>query len=84
MHLSIDINSGDIVLLDEISWMGSKDPTFIPKLKGWWDKQTMHLLVVFCGSVSTSIEENILKSTAFFGRINLTLTFIASSILPIF
>ena len=29
---------------------------------------------MFCGSVSTWIEENILKSTAFFGRVNLTLT----------
>lgn len=53
--------------------MGSKDPSFIPKLKVWWDKQTMHMLLVFCGSVSTWIEENILKSTAFFGRINLTM-----------
>lgn len=73
-HLSLHIKPGDIILFDEISWMGSKDPTFIPKLKAWWDKQTMHMLLVFCGSVSTWIEENILKSTAFFGRIHLTLT----------
>lgn len=73
-HLSLHINPGDIILLDEISWMGSKDPSFIPKLKAWWDKQTIHVLLVFCGSVSTWIEENILKSTAFFGRINLTIS----------
>ncbi|WP_339041631.1 ATP-binding protein [Candidatus Lariskella endosymbiont of Hedychridium roseum] len=72
-HLSLHINPGDIILFDEISWIGSKDPTFIPKLKAWWDKQTTHMLLVFCGSVSTWIEENILKSTAFFGRVNLTL-----------
>ncbi len=54
--------------------MGSKDPSFIPKLKAWWDKQTMHVLLVFCGSASTWIEENILKSTAFFGRVNLTIS----------
>jgi AAA+ ATPase superfamily predicted ATPase len=30
-------------------------------------------VLVFCGSVSTWIEENILKSTAFFGRVNLTI-----------
>lgn len=65
---------GDIILFDEISWMGSKDPTFIPKLKVWWDKQSIPLLFVICGSVSTWIEENILKSTAFFGRINLNMT----------
>jgi len=73
-HLSLNIKPGDIILLDEISWMGSKDPSFIPKLKTWWDKQTAHIVLVFCGSVSTWIEENILKSTAFFGRINLTIS----------
>ena len=73
-YLSLHVKQGDIILFDEISWMGSKDATFIPKLKAWWDKQTTHILIVFCGSVSTWIEENILKSTAFFGRINLTLT----------
>jgi len=73
-HLSLHIKPGDIILLDEISWIGSKDPAFIPKLKAWWDKQTMHVLLVFCGSVSTWIEENILKSTAFFGRVNRTIS----------
>jgi len=73
-HLSIHVKAGDIILFDEISWMGAKDQTFIPKLKAWWDKQTNQVLLIFCGSVSTWIEENILKSTAFFGRINLSLT----------
>lgn len=73
-HLSLHIKAGDIVILDEISWMGSKDPSFIPKLKAWWDKQTRHIVLVFCGSVSTWIEENILKSTAFFGRVNLAIS----------
>jgi hypothetical protein len=61
-HLSLHIKPGDIILFDEISWMSSKDPTFIPKLKAWWDKQSMHMLLVFCGSTSTWIEENILKA----------------------
>lgn len=73
-HLSLHLREGDIILLDEISWMGAKDPSFIPKLKAWWDKQNSPIVVIFCGSVSTWIEENILKSTAFFGRVALTLT----------
>lgn len=73
-YLSLHINTGDIILFDEISWMGEKDPTFVPKLKAWCDKQEKHIFLVFCGSVSTWIEENILKSTAFFGRINLSIT----------
>lgn len=73
-HLSLYVHEGDIILFDEISWMGVKDPTFVPKLKAWWDKQNIRMVVLLCGSVSTWIEENILKSTAFFGRVSLTLT----------
>lgn len=73
-HLSLHVNPGDIIFFDEISWMSTKDSSFIPKLKAWWDKQTISIFFVLCGSVSTWIEENILKSTAFFGRIHLTLT----------
>lgn len=72
--LSKHLEPGDIVLFDEISWMGSGDPSFVPKLKFWWDKQVISFFLVFCGSVSIWIEENILKSTAFYGRINLTIT----------
>jgi AAA+ ATPase superfamily predicted ATPase len=79
-HLSLHLKDGDIVLFDEISWMGSNDPSFIPKLKAWWDKQTIHLVLVLCGSVSTWIEENILNSTAFFGRVHLTISLEAFSI----
>ena len=65
-----------IVLFDEISWMGSKDPTFLGKLKNAWDlefKKNPQLILILCGSVSTWIEENIISSTAFFGRISLLL-----------
>lgn len=63
-----------VVLLDEISWMAAKDPTFIPKLKTWWDlEMPKHpaVTLVLCGSVSTWVEKNIIQSTAFFGRIAL-------------
>lgn len=63
-----------VVLFDEISWMASKDPTFVPKLKNWWDlnlKSRSNLTLIFCGSVSTWISKNIINSTAFFGRISL-------------
>ena len=66
-----------ILLLDEISWMGSKDPDFLGKLKNTWDlyfKKNDHLIVVLCGSVSAWIEKNILSSTGFVGRISLDLT----------
>lgn len=63
-----------IILLDEISWMGSKDFQFLGKLKNTWDfefKKNPHLILVLCGSVSTWIEKNIISSKAFFGRVSL-------------
>ena len=65
-----------VVLFDEISWMGSDDHTFVAKLKNWWDRTLQYksnFMLIFCGSVSTWIEKNIIKSTAFFGRITLQL-----------
>jgi len=65
-----------VILLDEISWMGSGDASFVAKLKNWWDLELQkfpNLTLVFCGSIFTWIEENIISSTAFFGRITLTI-----------
>ena len=65
-----------VILLDEISWMGSKDPDFLGKLKIAWDlyfQQNPKLILILCGSVSSWIDRNILKSTGFFGRISLTI-----------
>jgi AAA+ ATPase superfamily predicted ATPase len=65
-----------VVLFDEISWMGSKDPDFLGKLKNAWDmyfKQNPELILILCGSVSAWIEKNILSSTGFMGRISLSL-----------
>ncbi len=66
-----------VVLFDEISWMGSKDPDFLGKLKHAWDiyfKKNPEIILVLCGSVSVWIEENILSSTGFLGRISFRLT----------
>ena len=62
-----------VVLLDEISWMGRDDPTFPGELKYAWDNRfknhPAHIFVL-CGSVSSWIAENIVNSTAYFGRIS--------------
>lgn len=65
-----------VILFDEISWMGSKDPHFLGKLKNAWDMQFSEnpkLILILCGSVSAWIEKNILSSTGFMGRISLDL-----------
>lgn len=76
--LSKNIHQGRvIVLFDEISWMGSKDPNFLSKFKNAWDlyfKKNDQLVFILCGSASSWIEKNILSSTGFVGRISFTLT----------
>ena len=67
-------NNQCIILLDEITWMGSLDPTFLGKLKIAWDiyfKKNPQLILILCGSVSAWIEKNIISNTGFFGRISL-------------
>lgn len=65
-----------VIFLDEISWMGGKDRDFPGKLKGVWDtqlKKNPKLKLILCGSVSSWISENILKSKGFVGRVSLTI-----------
>lgn len=66
-----------VILLDEISWMASGDPSFLGKLKSAWDerfKKNSQLMLIICGSVSSWIEKNILSSTAFLGRVQYVMT----------
>ncbi len=66
-------NEKTVVLFDEISWMAQGDPTFVGVLKNWWDLYIYHhknILLIFCGSISTWIEKNIINSSAFYGRIS--------------
>ncbi|MBB71200.1 MAG: ATPase [Legionellales bacterium] len=61
-----------IILFDEITWMAERDPTFLSKLKNAWElyyKQNPQLILVLCSSISAWVEEHILSSTGYFGRI---------------
>jgi AAA+ ATPase superfamily predicted ATPase len=76
-HLSKATKKGRIlIVLDEISWMGGKDPHFLGHLKTAWDmyfSKNPHLIMALCGSVSSWIEKNILSNTGFLGRITFDL-----------
>lgn len=66
-----------LIALDEIAWIGSKDPVFLGKLKIAWDlyfSKNSTLVLVVASSISSWINKNILNSTGFFGRIDLRLT----------
>lgn len=74
-HLAYHCSEGDVLLIiDEISWIGMKDLTFLGKLKTVWDqdfKKNPNLVVILTGSISSWIEKNILNSTGFVGRISM-------------
>lgn len=60
-----------LVLLDEISWMGKHEPDFAGYLKNGWDDDLKHhdnLLLAVCGSVSSWVRNNLLDSATFGGR----------------
>lgn len=66
-----------IILMDEISWLASKDKDFPGKLKGVWDtqfKKNNRLILILCGSVTSWIDDNILNDKGFMGRVSLTIT----------
>ncbi len=63
-----------VIVFDEISWIGSKDPDFLGQLKTAWDNQFSQnpdIIFILCGSISTWIEENILSHTGFLGRVSI-------------
>lgn len=76
-HLSKHTQKGQILIVfDEISWMGGKDPHFLGQLKTAWDmyfSKNPQLIIALCGSISSWIEKNILSSTGFLGRITIDL-----------
>jgi hypothetical protein len=66
-----------LIVLDEINWLGSRDPSFLGKLKNAWDTELSknpRLILVLSGSLSGWIERNILHHTGFLGRVSLDLT----------
>ena len=74
LNAAISKTAKTIVFLDEISWMGAWDSAFPAYLKNAWDTQLSHkgaLILVLAGSVSAWIQDNILKSRGFVGRISL-------------
>jgi hypothetical protein len=56
--------------------MGSEDSDFLGQLKTAWDEQfskNPKLILILCGSISSWIDDNILNSKAFYGRISWSL-----------
>ncbi len=66
-----------LIVLDEIAWIGSKDPAFLGKLKVAWDRffeKNPQLILIVASSISSWIDKNILNNTGFLGRVDSILT----------
>lgn len=76
-HLALHCQQGPVlIVLDEITWLGGRDPTFLAKIKTAWDlhfSKNPRLILLLSGSISSWIEANILSSSGFLGRISLDL-----------
>ncbi len=73
LEKEIPDNEKTVILFDEISWMARGHRGLISSIKAWWDLSIVrekNVLLILCGSVSTWIEKNIIKSTALYGRIS--------------
>lgn len=73
LEFALKDDAKTIVFLDEISWMGKRDSSFAAFLKSAWDTQFSrhrHVILVLAASVSAWIQENILHSKAFVGRVS--------------
>lgn len=63
-----------VIVLDEVTWMGSGDDDFLGKLKNTWDlyfNKNPELILILCGSVSAWIKQNIILNTGFHGHLSL-------------
>lgn len=66
-----------VVIFDEVSWMADQSSAFLSQLKTVWDEQWQQhpkLILILCSSVSVWMEDNILNSTGFYGRVSWSLT----------
>lgn len=62
-----------ILVFDEFPWMIQKNKEVVSLFKYFWDNdwaRKENLMVVFCGSVNSFMVNDLMHSSAFYGRIN--------------
>ena len=79
LHFIADICNArrNVLVLDEINWMGSQCDTFLNQLHSVWETNLSRrkgFLLILAGSLSSWLEENILHHTGFVGRVSMDLT----------
>jgi hypothetical protein len=75
-HLKNQKKSEKIVIFfDEFPWMACSQTKLVSLVKFYWDRDLKRLNVMFilCGSVSSYMVRNVIRSNALYGRVNLQL-----------
>ena len=62
-----------ILFLDELQWMASGRSKLVSLLKYYWDVHWKDhgLMLILCGSISSFMVKNVIRSKAFYGRLTL-------------
>ncbi|HDT11147.1 MAG TPA: hypothetical protein ENN58_00255, partial [bacterium] len=62
-----------ILVLDEIQWLAAGRKTLIAIIKYYWDNfwKEKNVKLVLCGSIASFMVENVIRSNALYGRIDL-------------
>ncbi|MBF0314923.1 MAG: ATP-binding protein [Oligoflexia bacterium] len=62
-----------VLFLDEFQWLAANQGRLVSLIKKYWDQhwKKQNILLILCGSVSSYMVKNVIKSKALYGRINL-------------
>lgn len=62
-----------IIFFDEFPWMASSQTKLVSLLKYYWDNhwKEHNVFLILCGSISSYMVKNVIRSTALYGRISL-------------
>lgn len=62
-----------IIYMDEFQWLAAKRSSLVSLLKVYWDKhwKNQNVMLILCGSIASYMVNQVIKSKALYGRINL-------------
>lgn len=72
-YLQEHISIKTVLFFDELPWMASKQGKLISLLKYFWDNhwKQLNVMVIMCGSISSFMINQVIKSKALYGRFSL-------------
>lgn len=61
-----------VFFIDEFQWLAAGRTELISILQKYWESKWKHqnIMLILCGSISSYMVKNVIKSTAFYGRID--------------